>query len=129
MRRITENWSVGIDESFQRRVEDGSLVFWRPGRTVWIICWGDGRTPTKREALALIKEDASPARQELFEEDGEVYRFGYLLVEGKGRKRQSAVYGFAVVEGEYIQLAAYFDAASDQAWAEAVARSPAFGAG
>jgi hypothetical protein len=127
MRRITEHWSVGVDDSFQRRVEDGSLVFWRPGQTVWINCWGNGRTPTRREAIALIKEEASPERKDLFEdEDGAVYRYGYLLVERNGRKKQYAVYAFAVVEGEYVQLAAYFDKPADQSWAEAVARSPAF---
>ena len=68
------------------------MGFWRPGQTVWIKCWGDDHTPTQQEATALVKQEASPERQELFEEqDGAVYRYGYLLVEQEVGKRRYAV--------------------------------------
>jgi len=68
-RRITQNWSVDIDDSFNRRVDDGSLVFWKPGLTAWINCWGNGVEPGKAAAVQFIREDASLDRVDVMDED------------------------------------------------------------
>jgi len=127
MRKITEDWSVDIDDSFQRRIEDESLVFWKPGQSVWINCWGDGTHPSKAEALANVREDADPQRRQVLdEEDGDIYRFIYALTEQQDNKVRYAAYSFAVIEGQYLQMAIYFDSLDDRAWALSVARSPIF---
>ena len=127
MRQITENWWIDVDKSFGHRIEDGSIVFWKPGRTIWINCWGDGVSPTKAEALAGILEDADPHRRQIADEDdNEVYRFIYSLVEEDGSAIRYAVYLFAIVDGEYLQIGVYVDALDDLAWAVYFAKSPIF---
>lgn len=124
MRRITENWCVDIDTTYENWVEEGSLAFAKPGRTIWIDCWGDGDEPSKGEIIALIKSEASPDRDDLFEADeGELYKYAYRLVEFEEGVRRFAVYAFAVVEGSYLQVAIYFDDPKDKPWSEALARS------
>ena len=124
MRRITENWCVDIDSTYESWVEDGSLAFAKTGRTIWIDCWGDGDEPSKEEIMALVKSEASPDRDDLFESDvDDVYRYAYRLVEFEEGARRFAVYAFVVVEGSYLQVAIYFDDPKDKPWGEAFARS------
>lgn len=124
MRRITENWLIDLDSSYESWVEDGSLAFAQPGRTIWIDCWGDGDEPTKGEIVSLVKSEASPDRDDLFEVDeAGVYKYAYRLVEFEDGARRFAVYAFAVVEGNYLQVAIYFDDPRDKPWGEALAKS------
>ncbi len=124
MRRITENWCVDLDSTFESWVEEGSLAFAQSGRTIWIDCWGDGDEPSKEEIIALVKSEASPDRDDLFETDvDEVYKYAYRLVEFEDGARRFAVYAFAVVEGNYLQLSIYFDDPQDKPWGETLARS------
>jgi len=44
MQRISDDWWIGIDATYKTRVEDGSLVFWRPERTIWINLWHEEAT-------------------------------------------------------------------------------------
>ena len=124
MRRITENWCVDLDSTYESWVEDGSLAFAKAGRTIWIDCWGDGDEPSKGEIIALVKSEASPDKDDLFETDeDDVYKYAYRLVEFEDGARRFAVYAFAVVEGSYLQVAIYFDDPKDKPWSEAFARS------
>lgn len=124
MKRITENWLIDVDKTYESWVEDDSLAFAKPGRTIWIDCWGDGDEPSRQEIIDLIKTEASPDRDDLFEidEDG-VYKYAYRLVEFEDGTRRFAVYAFAVVEGNYLQISIYFDDPKDKAWSEAFAKS------
>jgi len=127
MRRITENWCVDLDSTYESWVEDGSLAFAKAGRTIWIDCWGDGDEPSKGEIIALVKSEASPDKDDLFETDeDDVYKYAYRLVEFEDGARRFAVYAFAVVEGSYLQVAIYFDDPKDKPWSEAFARSLEF---
>jgi lipopolysaccharide/colanic/teichoic acid biosynthesis glycosyltransferase len=40
---MTPEWALVLPEKFNRRIEDGSMVFWRPGLTVWINVWGNDK--------------------------------------------------------------------------------------
>src|SRR5687767_2903680 len=59
---LTPEWSIQLPEPFCRRIEDGSMVLWRPGLTIWLIAWGNENSETQAERLAWIKGAASPAR-------------------------------------------------------------------
>jgi hypothetical protein len=38
---LTEEWAIHLPEKFARRVEEGNLVLWRPGLTIWLAAWGN----------------------------------------------------------------------------------------
>lgn len=103
-------------------------MFWNGTFTVWLNYWGDGRRPTKQEAKEFIQQDASPDAYSRFEqEDGAVYRYGYVLdEEDEDGAAQYGLHAFAVVEGEYLQMAVYFDSPDDFNRAKTIATSPEY---
>jgi len=50
---LTNDWSLILDEAHNRRVEDGSLVLWRPSFTVWLNIWNNDKDSSKEERFAL----------------------------------------------------------------------------
>jgi hypothetical protein len=64
--RLTDEWSFRLEPGFERRKEDGQLVFWAPGRTIWISAWDakDGESPDQR--ISWIKKEANPNPIERF---------------------------------------------------------------
>ncbi len=129
MRRISDDWWIGIDETYRTRVEDGSLVFWRPERTIWISLWKDHDGRTVRERLDTWIAERNASATDLFkQEDNGLLRFGYLLEEPEEAGGQRlGVYSFTVSESYTVQMACYFDLEEDIAWATAVSKSLSFG--
>lgn len=80
---ITAEWSLHLPEQFARRIEDESLVLWRPGLTIWIAAWGIDREQSRGERLAWVKREAPPQRfAESESEAGGVTRYSYRLLDG-----------------------------------------------
>ena len=129
MQRISEEWWIGLDESYKTRVEDGSLVLWRPARTVWISIWNDRDGRTLRDRLAHWVAERDIRAADLFQEsDGDLLRHGYLLAEPEetGGDRLG-LYSYTVSTSSTVQMACYFDLQEDLGWATAVAKSLSFG--
>ena len=57
--QITKEWSIHLPGKFSRRIEDESLVLWRPGFTIWIDVWGNDSSESNSERLDRIKDEAS----------------------------------------------------------------------
>src|SRR5262245_49033155 len=78
---MTDEWTLELPEQFNRRVEDGSLVLWRPELTFWITVWGNGGKDRERR-LASILEAASDLRtDQQIERTETVTRLTYELTE------------------------------------------------
>jgi hypothetical protein len=122
---LTAEWSINLPEQFARRVEDGSLVLWRPGLTLWLTAWGNDHNESQSERLDGIKRTASPTRtDERVSQKRRLTRWSYRL-----RDRSSdgtaveSVYGFVIDERGHLQLAIYFDDVADEAKARALVES------
>jgi hypothetical protein len=129
MKQISEEWWIGIDETYRTKVDDGSLVIWRPERTIWINIWKDSDGRTCRERLAAWTVDRHEEATDLFKmEDNGLLRFGYLLEEPEESGGQRlGVYSITVSESSTVKMACYFDLKEDLDWATAVSRSLSFG--
>lgn len=129
MQQISDDWWIGIDETYRTRVDDGSLVIWRPERTIWINIWNDHEGPTRRERLDRRIADRHASADDLYRtEDGGVLRFGYLLGEPEeGGGERLGLYSYTVAASSTVQMACYFDLKDDLAWATAVSKSLSFG--
>ncbi|HJZ58590.1 MAG TPA: hypothetical protein VKE74_26855 [Gemmataceae bacterium] len=80
---LTATWAMYLPEQFARRVEDGSLVLWRPGLTIWLTAWNNDHAESQAKRLAWIKKTASPDRfAEQESKVGNTTRFSYRLREG-----------------------------------------------
>jgi len=125
--RMTKNWSVDLPSKFNRRIEDGSLVLWRPGFTIWTEVYGNDNDQTHDEQLAVLRNDSSPdAFDDITETDGKIIRYSYRLNETEDDNRSPAFYCFAISKTGYVMMAIYFDEADDIIEALKIWRSLAY---
>jgi hypothetical protein len=111
---LTAEWSVQLPEQFARRVEDGSLVLWRPGLTLWIAVWGNDNNETQAERLAWIKAEASPGRVDVRESDrGGAMRFSYRLRDENDDGPVESLNAYVIADDGHLQLSVYFDDQAD----------------
>ena len=104
--QITATWRITLPTKFNRRVEDGALIFWRPGTTLYLNAWGNDHAQSKEIRLAELRSEISPsAFESRLETSSDDYCFSYRLVEDG----VNALYGFVVADGGHLQFAAYFD--------------------
>jgi len=117
---LTRSWALTLPAPFARRIEDGSLVLWRPGITLWIAAFNNDPGTSQAARLASTKGVMSPDASDVREDTaGGVTRLTYRLVDD-GVKTVTAI----VIRDEgHLQASIYFDEEADAATALAIARS------
>lgn len=122
--QMTKSWSVNLPTQFNQRIEDGDLVLWRPGFTIWATVWNNDESESQQERLKSIQDDSSPgAFGEITEISDRISRYAYRLREDSEDNREPAFYGFAIGARGHVQMAIYFDSPDDLAEAEEIWRS------
>ncbi|MBV7298406.1 hypothetical protein [Enterovibrio paralichthyis] len=117
---LTDEWALTLPEPFESRMEDGDLVLWRPGMTIWCFIWGIDAIESREDALEWVREDQASEAFDTFESDENgVLRYRYRLFEETNDFKVASMYGFAFSHTSYIQLGIYLDDEAD--YAEAVA--------
>jgi hypothetical protein len=123
---ITDHWSVNLPRKFNRRVEDGDLIIWRPMFTMYLTVWNNDNNQSEAERLSWLKSEMSQVAFAIQEsDDGDIIRLGYRLTEDHDGAAVNAWYGFAIADNGHVQMAIYFDDESDLELAQAVWRSVA----
>lgn len=103
---ITDKWSVELSEDMFRRFDNGSLVIWKAGVTIFINCFSCDSSEEMEEKLTQIVEKRSPHSSDLIEEEvGGLHTYQYNLVED-GQPSLNLIAGG---DGEVIIMAAYYD--------------------
>jgi hypothetical protein len=122
--RLSSDWALSLPEQFNRRVEDGSLVLWRPGITAWTVVWNNNKGESQQECLEWLRGDTSlDAFDAQFFADGDLIRYSYRLTERRDQEIVHALYGFAIGVDSHVQMAIYFDDEADLEMATAIWRS------
>jgi hypothetical protein len=49
--QITSDWAVTLPQQFNRRIEEDSMVCWRPSVTVWTVVWNNNNNESQQERL------------------------------------------------------------------------------
>ena len=112
--RLTDEWTATLPFEMNKRLEDGCLVLWRPGFTVWVIVWGNDNNQSTVERLEEIKGRADEASTDVFVElTSDPARLSYRLNEEHERGWVNALYGFAFKPESHVQLAVYLDQEED----------------
>ncbi len=107
---LTPEWSIVLPHKFNRRVEEGSLVLWRLGTTLYFNAWSNEPKLTIEERLTSFQQGSSANAFEQQLENAVGYRkYSYRLVEDGVH----VLHGFAVSENEHLQIAVYFDDEAD----------------
>jgi hypothetical protein len=107
---LTPEWAIALPGKFKRRIEEGSLVLWRPGLTTWINVWNNDRKEPADKRVRDIRGQGAPGAFDVVEERaGEVIRYGYRLAEESDDARVAALYAYVVGRSGHVQMAVYFD--------------------
>jgi hypothetical protein len=123
---LTETWSIHLPERFARRVEEGDLVLWRPGLTIWLTAWNNDKGESQAKRLAWIKKVASKKRfAEKEAKADNVTRYSYRLREKNDEGPVESVSGFVIGDDGHLQMSIYFDDAADEAKARQLVNSVA----
>lgn len=110
---MTKGWRVSLEDEFNRRIEDGSLVLWKPELTFWINVWNNERRASPDELLQEILVRASPERiAEKTARSEALICLTYELAEDDAERPDSApssINGFVIAKPGYVQVSAYAD--------------------
>jgi hypothetical protein len=113
---LTEAWSIQLSEPFARRIEDGSLVLWRPGVTLWLAAWGNDHGETQATRLARTKKTASKKRRDPQEVvAGNLTRFSYRLLDDSDEGPVESLHAFVFSDEGQLDLVVYLDDPADAA--------------
>lgn len=122
--QMTKEWAVLLPTPFNRRIEGGDLIIWKPGFTIYIAVWNNDRNLSVDKLFDQVKSGISPdATDVLSESQGDILYFSYRLNEESGDNRAAAFYCYAVSSNGYVQAAMYFDSENDTPFAKKIWRS------
>jgi hypothetical protein len=113
---LSEKWMIYLPERFARRFEEGSLVLWRPGLTIWLTAWDNNHGDSQAKRLAGIRQALSKERFAEQESNAEnVTRYSYRLRDENDDGPVESLYGFVIADDGHLQMAIYFNDLADEA--------------
>jgi hypothetical protein len=125
--QMTDEWSATLPEGFNRRIEDGSLVLWRPELTFWINVWGTKDDASLEKRLAAILDRSNPQRtDEQVERSSTLVRVTYEVPEHDPTRRvpnYKSISGHVLAPASQVQISAYYDSKSARSLAYQVIHS------
>lgn len=108
--RLDAEWCVYLPLNFNHRVEDKSLILWRPGITLYFSLFNNNNAESIETRIAHFREAMSPDAFEFQEAiEDETSRFSYRLVE----EDTQAIYGFVFNDEGHLMTSFYFDNEED----------------
>lgn len=121
--RLSENWSVYLPRPFNRRIEEKSMVLWRPGLTIYFNAFGSPPGLDVEQMSEHFKSNASSEAYEMTDVVLEnVRQLSYRLIEDK----VFALYTMAMVDTGMLEASIYFDRDEDIAVARKIADSMSY---
>jgi hypothetical protein len=116
---MTTGWRVSLPEEFNRRVEDGSLVLWRPELTFWINAWNnDQQLPVEEQLKAILKIVSNDRNDEKIERTDALVHLTYELSETDPDRANSechSISAYVIADRGYLQISAYYDSSAARA--------------
>ena len=120
---LTEEWTISINNLFERRKEENGDLFYTTGdKSVRIAIWNFDQTKKEiyqdhLESIENRDESESVTISKYEFSDSDISRIGYKIRENDERRKYEVIYGFSIVDKQNIQIALYFDNQEDESWA------------
>ena len=122
--QMTAEWFITLGQEHNRRVDEGSLVLWRPGLTIWINIWGNDNNESIEERLKWISAESSPNAFEVNSKNkGSTHAFSYRLNETENGKVTRSYNGYFLANDSHVQVSVYFDSESESNKAKSIIES------
>lgn len=107
---LSPQWSVVLPQPMNRRLEDGSLVLWRPGVTAWLSLWNLRSGESPAACIERLSAQAPPHRFDVRRwRHGDLQFVGYRVADPGGPAAVPPLYGFAAAPAGYLAMTVYFD--------------------
>ena len=125
--QLTSEWSMRVSEPMNRRVDDGTLVLWRPGLTFRFGAWsiGPGETPDQR--LASVISGATRRFDERRSLISGAQAVTYRVLADGGDNQVPSLYAVVVTAVDHLMVSVQFDDEGDAATAYGLVHSLARG--
>jgi hypothetical protein len=108
--QLNSTWAMTLPEMFNRRIDDGDLVLWRPGLTIYCAAWDNDGGVATDERWKILTEAVSAEATEAQESQRDGLRtYSYRLTEDG----VEGLHGFILSEDGHLQLSIYFDDPAD----------------
>lgn len=110
---LADEWTIELDAEFERRVEDGSMVFVHGDHAVWIDLFEDSCSISQK--MKMLREDVPQnARSWKFDQNS-LTKFGYLERDEENENFELTT--FSVALSGYALMTFYFDDVNSLDWA------------
>lgn len=111
---LLDHWTLTLPEDFRRRVENGSLVLWRPGLTIWVNCFIGNRGETAQGLLSQAVSDRSTDSYDLRQGSSEdILWAAYRHDEMRDGAKVYSLNVIAASGSSQTVMSVYFDADQD----------------
>lgn len=128
--RLTKQWTININNLFERSVEESGDLFYTTGdKSVRLAIWNEDHKSkeqiyTEHKEIVENRDQSAAATLQVFDfPDQDIARIGYLIEEVDGLKTYNVIYGFSIIDHQFVQVALYFDEEEDMNWAVQTWRS------
>lgn len=122
--KLSGNWIIDINNLFERRVEESRDLLYTTGdKSVRIAIYNEeGKS---KEAIHARHKQVIENRDQTVSKtlrtfdfsDTEIARLGYMIREGDDDKCYGVIYGFSIIEKQFLEVVIYFDDEDDLDWA------------
>lgn len=116
-------WSLELATPFRKRIEDGSVVLWRPGLTLWINKFKNNGSSIATRADQLRERISPTATDVRFADAASVARLTYRLREDTTNAGLPSLYALVITDSGHVQFGVYIDRESDVLAAYAIVAS------
>lgn len=122
--RLTEKWTIGINNLFERSVDEkGDLLYTTGDKSVRIAIWNEHNKSREKiyaehKEMVNSRDQSIAATLQVFDfSDDNTARIGYLIKEKDDQKSYHVLYGFSIIDNQLVMAALYFDEEEDMKWA------------
>jgi hypothetical protein len=120
---IGTDWSILVDPEFQRRIDDGDVVLWKPGQTVHASVFNTNNAEAEDAIERMIEGRPGIPVQMFDREEPGLAGHAYLLPEGDGEHTYWGLNTWTAAKGSVACVTIYFDNIEDLNWAITVWKS------
>lgn len=120
---IGTDWSILVDPEFQRRIDDGDVVLWKPGQTVHASVFNTNNAEAEDAIERMIDGRPGIPVQMFDREEPGLAGHAYLLPEGDGEHTYWGLNTWTAAKGSVACVTIYFDNLEDLNWAITVWKS------
>ena len=117
--QMTKTWVIDLgDKEYRRRIEDGQMVIWRPGITMWINVYGYPKDESAESFIKGIRSRSDlPADAKIVTAPNENH-FAYFFKEVEGDQTRYSLQTYTFGPDGHVLMAVYFDREHDLDWAK-----------